>query len=67
MDQKQKLQCHGKYKLKCHGSTTVGERGQIVLPAEARKLFDIKPGDKLIVLGEGNKLEAGKRALRELS
>lgn len=37
-------------KLKCHGSTTVGERGQIVLPAELRKEFGIKPGDKLIVL-----------------
>ncbi len=40
-----------KYKMKCYGSTTVGERGQVVLPVEARKLFEIEPGDKLIVMG----------------
>ncbi len=40
-----------KCKMKCYGSTTVGERGQIVLPVEARKLFEIEPGDKLIVMG----------------
>ena len=28
----------------------VGERGQVVIPKEARDLFDIKPGDKLVVL-----------------
>jgi AbrB family looped-hinge helix DNA binding protein len=33
------------------GSTTVGERGQIVLPAELRKKYQIKAGDKLMVLG----------------
>ncbi|UCF07498.1 MAG: AbrB/MazE/SpoVT family DNA-binding domain-containing protein [Thermoplasmata archaeon] len=32
------------------GSTTVGERGQIVLPAEMRKTHGIKPGDKLLVI-----------------
>ena len=32
------------------GSTTVGERGQIVLPAELRKKHGIKPGDKLLVI-----------------
>lgn len=30
----------------------VGEKGQIVIPAKARKLFDIKPGDNLIILGD---------------
>ena len=30
----------------------VGEKGQIVIPAKARKIFDIKPGDNLIVLGD---------------
>lgn len=34
------------------GSVKVGERGQVVIPKEARDLFDIKPGDKLVVLGE---------------
>ncbi len=31
---------------------TVGDKGQIVIPAKARKIFDIKPSDQLIVLGE---------------
>ena len=34
------------------GSVKVGERGQIVIPKEAREVFDIHPGDKLVVLGE---------------
>lgn len=38
-------------KLRSHflGSTTVGERGQIVIPAEARKALNINSGDKLLV------------------
>jgi AbrB family looped-hinge helix DNA binding protein len=34
---------------KVYGAVTMGERGQIVIPAEVRKSFHIKPGDKLIV------------------
>ncbi|MBO4353074.1 MAG: helix-turn-helix domain-containing protein [Eggerthellaceae bacterium] len=34
------------------GNVKVGERGQIVIPKEARDLFGINPGDKLVVLGE---------------
>ena len=34
------------------GICKVGERGQIVIPKEARKVFDIKPGDSLIMLGD---------------
>lgn len=30
----------------------VGEKGQFVIPKEARDVFDIKPGDTLIVLGD---------------
>ena len=37
---------------KFYGSVTVSERGQIVIPAEARKDFDIAPGDKLLVFGD---------------
>ncbi|MBV6459007.1 MAG: hypothetical protein HONBIEJF_02146 [Fimbriimonadaceae bacterium] len=33
-----------------YGSVTVGERGQIVIPAEARSELSIEPGDKLIVM-----------------
>lgn len=31
------------------GATTVGERGQIVIPADARKALDIHSGDKLLI------------------
>ena len=34
------------------GIVTVGDKGQIVIPAKARKLFDISSGDKLVVLGD---------------
>ena len=30
----------------------VGPKGQITIPAEARKMFDIKEGDTLVVLGD---------------
>jgi AbrB family looped-hinge helix DNA binding protein len=38
-----------------YGLVTVGERGQIVIPKEARDQFDIKPGDKLLVVGHARK------------
>jgi AbrB family looped-hinge helix DNA binding protein len=37
-------------KLQFFGTVTVGERGQISIPQEARELYDIKPGDKLLVV-----------------
>ena len=37
------------------GTAKVGDRGQIVIPKEARELFNIKPGDTLLILGEENK------------
>ena len=33
-------------------TATVGAKGQIVIPKEARELFDIRPGDTLILLGD---------------
>ena len=33
------------------GTVKVGERGQIVIPKDAREQFDIKPGDTLLVVG----------------
>ena len=37
--------------LKFYGATTIGERGQIVIPAEARKDFEITPSTKLLFFG----------------
>lgn len=34
------------------GVVKVGDKGQVVIPAKARKVFDINPGDNLIVLGD---------------
>ena len=34
------------------GTVKVGEKGQIVIPKEARTLFNINPGDTLLVLGD---------------
>lgn len=33
-------------------TVTVGEKGQIVIPKQARELFGIQPGDNLILLGD---------------
>lgn len=41
---------NGFLKGKVYSSVTVGERGQIVIPVELRKLLKIKSGDKLIVI-----------------
>ena len=37
------------------GKVRVGDKGQIVIPAKARKIFDINPGDSLIVLADSKK------------
>ncbi|MBQ7095247.1 MAG: AbrB/MazE/SpoVT family DNA-binding domain-containing protein [Clostridia bacterium] len=34
------------------GTAKVGEKGQIVIPKEARELFGIKAGDTLLILGD---------------
>lgn len=33
-------------------TVTVGEKGQIVIPKQARDVFEIKPGDTLVILGD---------------
>ena len=33
-------------------TATVGEKGQIVIPKQARELFDIRPGDTLLLLAD---------------
>ena len=42
-------------KNKFVGIARVGEKGQIVIPKEARDMFDIKPGDSIIVLCDKEK------------
>ena len=42
---------NGKYA----GTVTVGEKGQIVILKQARDMFDIKPGDTLIILADEKK------------
>ena len=36
------------------GVVKVGDKGQIVIPKDARKIYDIKPGDSLMLLGDQN-------------
>lgn len=33
----------------------IGEKGQFVIPKEARELFDLQPGEEIIVLGDKEK------------
>lgn len=41
-----------------YGTTTLGERGQVVIPAEARKALDLSKGDKLLVFCFGDDMVA---------
>ncbi|MCX6780035.1 MAG: AbrB/MazE/SpoVT family DNA-binding domain-containing protein [Candidatus Magasanikbacteria bacterium] len=38
------------------GTTSIGERGQVVIPKEARERLNIKTGDKFLVVGHYGKL-----------
>ncbi len=33
----------------------IGEKGQFVIPKEARELFDLQPGDEILVLGDNER------------
>ncbi len=41
---------------KMYGATTMGSRGQVVIPAKARKDLKLKPGDQLMVMGKFGKV-----------
>lgn len=38
-----------------YGTTTMGSRGQVVIPAEARRDLKLRPGDQLLVMGKFNR------------
>lgn len=39
-----------------YGSTTMGEKGQVVIPAEARSAAKLKKGEKMLVFGVGEEV-----------
>lgn len=41
-----------KAKRHIFGTAKVGEKGQIVIPKDARQIFGVKPGDTLLILGD---------------
>jgi AbrB family looped-hinge helix DNA binding protein len=41
--------------MSIYGTVKVGDRGQVVIPSKARKDFNIKPGDLLLVLAGRNR------------
>lgn len=56
------------------GTVTVGERGQVVIPAEVRKKLDIQTGDRLIIMSQPHgkglvllKLDAVREFLNRLA
>lgn len=45
----------GPHDKKLYGTATVGTKGQVVIPADAREELDIKAGDRLYVVGSTSK------------
>jgi AbrB family looped-hinge helix DNA binding protein len=39
-----------------YGTVKVGERGQIVIPKKTRELYDIKPGDRLMIYSDNDRV-----------
>ena len=52
----------GKY---IFGVVKVGDKGQIVIPRDARKQYDINPGDSLLILGDKNGMAVVKTQIFE--
>jgi len=46
---------HAIFKGKTYGPATVGERGQIVIPAKLRKALNIESGDQLMIFAKIDK------------
>ena len=53
----------GKPEGKYAWTVTVGTKGQIVIPKEAREVFDIKPGDHLLILADENRVWQSPRRI----
>jgi len=49
------------------GTTTVGEKGQVVIPAEAREAMSVEKGEKLLVFGKGLGKECDMLVFTKLS
>ena len=49
------------------GTAKVGDRGQIVIPKEARELYGIKPGDTLLLLGDDDTATEATQLLAKLA
>ncbi len=41
-----------------YGTVTIGERGQVVIPSEAREAMGLKKGEKLLAFGMGHEMLA---------
>ena len=39
-----------------YGTVTIGDKGQVVIPADARKAMGLKTGQKLLVIGMGKSM-----------
>lgn len=55
------------FKGKTYGSVTVGERGQVVIPASLRKEFNIRPGEQLMVFSTPDRKAFVFMAAKELT
>ena len=55
------------FKDKTYGTATLGERGQLVIPAELRKELKIKSGDQLMVFAKLDKKVISLMPIRDFS
>lgn len=42
----------------CYGTATIGQRGQLVIPASARKKINLQPGEKVLIFGKQDQMLA---------
>jgi len=49
------VRMHGKNDLRVYGTATVGTKGQIVIPSDAREELGLAPGEKVVIVGSPQK------------